>query len=135
MIDVRLSRTATADVVTFVFGEMSLPEPPQGPSEGRIQAGTPPYTEAGSGEEIDLSPWHVAQVVFTGMSLVNDVGEPTYDGPLVIPTIDWEAIQVVHAFDMSEGVIGWYIGYHGNGCVTLSSTPTSVTVTIDHPRS
>jgi hypothetical protein len=38
-------------------------------------------------------------------------------------------------YDMSEGVIGWYIGYDGNGCVTLTSDATHVMVAIDHPGS
>lgn len=135
LVDVKTSSTPTADLVTFVFGNMSVPEPPQGASEGLLQAAEPPYTEAGSGAEIDFTDMHVAQVRFSGMSLSNDAGELTYDGPLVMPVIDYPTLAVVHNYDMSEGVIGWYIGYIGNGCVTLSSDAHSVTVAIDHPAS
>ena len=34
---------------------------------------------------------------------------------------------------MSEGVVGWYIGYDGNGCVTLTNDGSDVIVAIDHP--
>jgi len=132
MTAVRISSSATADLVTFVFGNMSVPEPPQGVSQGSLQAAEPPYTEAGSGQEIEIVGDHVAQVRFSGMSLSNDAGELTYDGPLVLPTIDHQTVQVVRNYDMSEGVIGWYIGYKGNGCVTLTSDAKSVTVAIDH---
>jgi hypothetical protein len=119
--------------VTFTFGNPSVQDPPRGVSEGSLAAAEPPYTQAGSGAEIDVAGDHVAQVRFSGMSLSNDVEELTYDGPLVIPTIDYRTVQVVYNYDMSEGVIGWYIGYNGNGCVTLTSDATSVTVAIDHP--
>jgi hypothetical protein len=134
LVDVRLSSIASADLVTFVFGEMSLPEPPQGVSEGALQAAVPPYTEGASGRPIDVAGEHIAQIRFAGMSLSNDVGEPTYEGPNdLVPTMT--VLKSVVLFDMSEGVIGWYLGYDGNGCLTLSSTRTSVTVAIDHPRS
>jgi hypothetical protein len=81
---------------------------------------------------MDVTGQHVAQVRFAGMSLMNDAGEPTYDGPLEISTTDKVSLRQVSNFDMSEGVIGWYIGYDGPGCVTLRSNATSVSVVIDH---
>jgi hypothetical protein len=132
MTDVRISSSATADLVTFVFGNMSVPEPPQGSSEGSLDAATPPYTEAASGSPVDVVGDHVAQVRFVGMSLMNDVGEPTYDGATSFEP-DLPALKSVMNFDMSEGVLGWYIGYDGNGCVTLTSSASSVTIVIDHP--
>ncbi len=132
MTDVRISTSGTADLVTFVFGNLSLPEPPQGVSEGSLDEAVPPFTQSASGLPIDVTGQHVAQIRFSGMSIVNDVGEPTYDG-----TMDFRpnltALKTVVNFDMFEGVVGWYIGYDGNGCVTLTSDATSVTVAIDHP--
>lgn len=132
MTDVRISTRGTADLVTFVFGNLSLPEPPQGVSEGSLEAAVPPFTQSASGLPIDVTGQHVAQIRFSGMSIVNDVGEPTYDGTMDFRP-DLTALKTVVNFDMFEGVVGWYIGYDGDGCVTLTSDATSVTVAIDHP--
>ncbi len=132
MTDVRISTSGTADLVTFVFGNLSLPEPPQGVSEGSLDEAVPPFTQSASGLPIDVTGQHVAQIRFSGMSIVNDVGEPTYDGTMDFRP-DLTALKTVVNFDMFEGVVGWYIGYDGNGCVTLTSDATSVTVAIDHP--
>ncbi len=35
-------------------------------------------------------------------------------------------------FDESEGVVGWYVGYDGTGCVTVSRDGPTVILTIDH---
>lgn len=131
MTDVRISTSGTADLVTFVFGNLSVPEPPQGVSEGSLEAALPPFTQSASGLPIDVTGEHVAQIRFSGMSIVNDVGEPTYDGAMDLRP-DLSTLRTVVNFDMFEGVVGWYIGYDGNGCVTLTSDATSVTVAIDH---
>ena len=131
MTNVVISSSATADLVTFVFGNFSLPEPPQGTSDGSLEAAVPPYTEAASGLPVQVDGEHVALIRFSGMSLSNDVGQPTYDGPLTFrPGL--AALRTVVNYDMSEGVVGWYIGYDSVGCVTLSSDARSVTVAIDH---
>jgi hypothetical protein len=135
MTDVTISSSPTADLVTFTFGDMSVSDPPQGVSEGSLQAAVAPYTQAGSGAEMDIDGEHVAQIRFSGMSLSNDVEELTYDGPLELTADGAAALRQVSNYDMSEGVIGWYIGYDGNGCVTLTSDATSVTIAIDHPAS
>jgi hypothetical protein len=130
--DVVVSETAGADVVTFVLGEKSSPAPPQGQSEGAIQAAEPPFTEGASGQEIDIDAEHVVQVVFTGMTLADEDGSPTYDGQLDFQTA-LPAIKRVVNFDMFEGHNSWYIGYDGPGCVTLQSSANEISVVIDHP--
>jgi hypothetical protein len=35
-------------------------------------------------------------------------------------------------YDASEGVVGWYIGYDGTGCVGVNHDHTGFTLTIDH---
>ncbi len=135
MTGVTISSSPTADLITFSFGNMSVSDPPQGVSEGSIETAVAPYTQAGSGAEMDITGEHVAQIRFSGMSLSNDVGELTYDGPLELTADGATALRQVSNYDMSEGVVGWYVGYDGNGCVTLTSDATSVTVAIDHPAS
>jgi hypothetical protein len=119
-----------ADLIAFAFGRPSLPGPPAPPA-GILETATPPLTQAGSGPQIDLEGEHALRLRFTNMSLQNDVGQPTYDGdPEYKP--DGQALRDLVLFDMSEGVVGWYIGYDGPGCVTLSAVRETVTVTIAH---
>ncbi|MFI5042940.1 MAG: hypothetical protein ACHQNA_14035 [Acidimicrobiales bacterium] len=120
----------TSDRLTFVFGDSSLPGP-AGPPEGSLDAGRPPYAQAGSGATIVVTGDHVLQIRFTGMSLQNDAGEETYTGPREVKP-NLPALRHAVLFDASEGVIGWYIGYDGTGCVTLGHTGTDVTITFNH---
>ena len=132
MVDVAISRGEGADLVTFVFGDSSLPTPPQGTSKGSLEVAVPPYAEGGSGLPIDVDGERVVAVRFTGMSLSNDLGQPTYDGPVDFRP-DRAALKTVVAYDRFEGVMGWLIGFDGGGCVTLSSDRRSVSVSIAHP--
>jgi len=85
---------------------------------GTLAIAKPPYTNAGSGAPISIDGDHVLALTFTGMSLRNDVGQPTYDGPADIKQ-NLPALREAVLYDASEGVIGWYIGYDGDGCVSL----------------
>jgi len=134
IVDVTISGSESADLVTFVFGDSSLPTPPQGSSKGSLDAAQPPYSHGSSGLPIQVDGTSVAQVRFSGMAISNDVGQPTYDGPVDFRP-NRAALKTVVAYDMSEGVMGWFIGYDGGGCVTLSSDPRSVSVSIAHPAS
>jgi hypothetical protein len=130
LVDVTIEGTDDADIVTFVFGNPS-PERPQGPADGRLQAATPPYTQAASGLPVKLNGEHVAEVMFTGMSIMNDIGEPTYDGALEFrPGLP--ALKDVVNFDMFEGHVGWYLAYDGLGCVRLATDGQDITVTFEH---
>ena len=128
--DLRVDRGATADRLTFVFGNPSLPGGPT-PPQGSLEAGRPPYSQAGSGAAIDMVGEHVLVLRFTGMSLANDVGQPTYDGPVELKP-GFAALKHAVQFDASEGQVGWYIGYDGAGCVTLGRSGQDVTITIAH---
>ncbi len=86
---------------------------------------------AGSGATIDVGGDHVLQVRFSGLSLSNDAGQETYTGPVEFKP-DLPALRHAIQFDASEGVIGWYIGYDGAGCVTLATTGNDVAISIDH---
>ena len=128
--DLKVTPGAAADRLTFVFGSRSLPGP-AGPPQGSLDVARPPYTQAGSGAAIAMTGNHVLQLRFTGMSLQNDAGEETYTGPAEIKP-DLPALRHVVLFDASEGVIGWYLGYDGTGCVTLGRDGDSITITFDH---
>jgi hypothetical protein len=118
----------TTDTVRFVFGEASLPGP-KSPPTGTLTVAKPPYTKAGSGAKIAVQGEHVLQLTFNGMSLQNDAGQLTYDGPTDIKQT-LPAFQHAALYDASEGVIGWYIGYNGDGCVSLINDGNSLLLTI-----
>lgn len=131
LVDVRVSEAAGVDVVTFVFGDPSSPAPPQGPSNGAIRAVEPPFTAAASGRELDVPGEHHVEITFTGMTLVDPSGEPTYDGRTSFRET-LPALRSMEQYDASEGHWGWIIGYDGPGCVTLSSEAGTVSVVIAH---
>ena len=54
------------------------------------------------------------------MSLSNDVGQETYQGPPEV-TPNLPALRHAVMYDATEGIVGWYLGYDGPGCVTLDS--------------
>lgn len=134
LVDVVIAQGEDADLVTFVFGDASLPTPPQGTSKGFLEVAVPPYAEGGSGLPITVDGERVVAVRFTGMSLSNDLGQPTYEGRLDFRP-DLAALRTVVNFDRFEGAMGWLIGYDGGGCVVLSADRRSVTVSIAHPAS
>ena len=115
--DLTVASGPGGDRLTFRFGNPSLPGPAS-PPQGSLEVASPPYSQASSGAAITMTGEHVLALRFTGMSLSNDVGQPTYDGPRELKP-DLEALRHAILFDASEGVIGWYIGYDGTGCVTL----------------
>ena len=132
LVDVVISSSGSADLVTFVFGDSSLPTPPQGTSKGSLDVAVPPYAEGGSGLPIKVDGERVVSVRFTGMSLSNDLGQPAYEGRTDFRP-DLAALRTVVNFDRFEGAMGWLIGFDGGGCVTLSSDRRSVSVSIAHP--
>jgi hypothetical protein len=129
--DIRVATTPTADRITFVFGEPSLPGPAE-PPMGELSPAAPPYTAAGSGAEIKMTGDHVVVVGFATMSLQNDAGQETYGGPPAIKP-DLPALKQAVLYDASEGAIGWYVGYAGDGCLAFEVTRDAVTLTIGHP--
>ncbi len=128
--DIKSVPGAAADRLTFSFGNASLPGPPV-PPQGTLEVARPPYTQAASGKAITIAGDHVVQVRFTGMSLANDVGQPTYDGRTDIRATGTAFKQAV-LFDASEGVIGWYVGYDGSGCVAMVVGAHDVTLVMGH---
>jgi hypothetical protein len=128
--DIKAVPGAAADRLTFTFGNASLPGPPT-PPQGSLDVARPPYTQAASGKPIAIAGDHVVQVRFTGMSLANDVGQPTYDGRTDIRATGTALKQAV-LFDASEGVVGWYVGYNGSGCAAMVVGAHDVTLVIAH---
>ena len=101
------------------------------PASGSIQAVEPPFSAAGSGEPIEVPGEHHVAVRFTGMSLYDDTGRPTYDGPTTFRET-LPALRAMAQDDAFEGNSGWVIGYDGPGCVTLASAEGTVSVVIGH---
>jgi len=113
-----------------MFGDPSVPS--QGElATGSIALARPPLTQAASGQPITLAGQRAIEVRFWNMSIQNDVGQPVYDGPA-----DYQpglpALKQMTLFDMSEGVVGWYLGFDGTGCVSMVPVGRAVTVRIAH---
>ena len=118
------------DIVRFVFGEDSIDS--VGPSTGTLEVAVPPFTGGSSGLPLEVKGEHVLQVVFKGMSLQNDVGQPVYDGPRDFEVADRSrSLRHVVLFDEFEGQSGWYVGYDGPGCVTLAREGDAVVLAIE----
>ncbi len=127
--DVQILGVPGSDVVRFEFSPGSLT--PAGPPVGSLDAATPPFTEGASGLPIDLQGEKALQVVFRHMSLQNDAGEETFTGEREMRWSDSSrSLRHVVLFDESEGQLGWYIGYDGPACVTLSREGDNVVVAI-----
>jgi hypothetical protein len=121
----------TADRLTFTFGDtVELPVQPV----GHLAAATPPFTMAGSGDVIDIVGDHFLTVIFTGMSLADEQGNPAFQTQR---DARWglAAVKQTIVFDESEGQVGIVVGYTGDGCVALGGDPAARTVTLDitHP--
>jgi hypothetical protein len=128
LVNMVTDRTATHDLITFVFAT-STPGP-GGPPRGTLEAAGPPFSYAGSGAPINLVGEHAIQVRFTNMTLASESGKPVYQGLARLLT-NRPPFRDAILFDASEGVIGWYIGYDGPGCVTLERSGDNVTVMIE----
>ena len=130
LLTVSAATAGDQDLLTFHFGNMSI-ETPGGPPKGEFSRAKPPYTEGPSGRPIDMQGQRVLQVVFRGMSLQSDTGEIVFQGP---PELQPDLTALKHAveYDESEGVIGWYVGYDGPGCVTISRDGKDVVLAFDH---
>jgi hypothetical protein len=132
LVDLAISSTSTQDLLTFVFEAPSSPSP-AGPARGTLGAAKPPFSFAGSGLSIDLLGQHALQLRFSGMTIASESGAATYHGPSDakpnLPALR-EAIQ----YDASEGIVGWYVGYDGPGCVALVRDGNDITVSIAHPE-
>jgi len=120
----------TSDTLTFAFGNPSLPGP-AAPPKGTLDVTRPPYTVVGSDRPLQMVGDRVVTVRYTGMSLQNDTGQPTYVGPRGIEE-GFPSLRHAVVYDESEGVIAWYVGFDGPGCVTMARAGNTVVVTIDH---
>lgn len=131
LVDLKVTSSATADRLTFIFGDPSLGGP-GGPPQGSLQLADKPYVAGGSGEPIEVRGQRVLQVRFSAMSIANDVGQEVYIGPReVAPST--VALRHVVLYEAFEGIIGFYVGYDGPGCAELGRDGNSVTLTIQRP--
>jgi hypothetical protein len=130
LVDLKVAGGPEGDQLIFVFGNPSLPGP-AGPPQGSLAVAQPPFTQASSGAAIDLLGGHAVQIKFSGMSIANDAGEEVFQGaPEIKPNLP--ALRHAVLYDASEGIVGWYVGYDGPGCVTLTREGNNVIVTIAH---
>ena len=123
--------TDKADLITFVFGNPSLPGP-AGQPRGDLVIAEPPYTQSGSGQQIKMLGEHVLQLRFMPHVPLRRHRRPR---PTTAPTRSSRTCRscATPRFDEFEGQIGWYLGYDGPGCVTLGRDGNNVTIAFARP--
>ncbi len=131
MTDVRITSADGADIVTFVFGDPSSAAPPQGVSEGSLDVAEPPFVGGASGLPLEVDGARVLEIRFSAMTLGDDDESPTYEGENAFRP-DLPAVRSVVLREAFEGILSWYIGYDGPGCVTLSSSGGTVSIVVAH---
>jgi len=131
LVDVQVSSTADADLVTFVFGKASVPANPAGKPTYHLIIAKKPYTNAASGKKIAMVGQRVLDIRFNHMSLQSDTTQDTYDGPTVF-TSAGPAFRHAVEYDYFEGHENWYLGYDGNGCATLTRSGQNLVLAFAH---
>jgi hypothetical protein len=129
LIGVDVASGAGSDRMIFHFGNSALG--PGGIPTGELTLAEPPYTFGPSGLPIEMQGERVIQVVFRQMTLSSDLGEPVFPGPDEL-TPAFSAFRHAVEYDESEGVIGWYLGFDGPACVSLTRNGKDVTVAFEH---
>jgi hypothetical protein len=117
LLDVTVASGETTDRVSFVFG--SQVSSPAGDPMGRVAQAEPPFSSAGSGAPIDVAGTRFLEIRFSGMVIAGEDGTPTFIGRRD-QEVDFPALRQVTLYDESEGVVGWYVGFDGPGCATLT---------------
>jgi hypothetical protein len=120
----------TLDRMTFSFADpVDMPTEPL----GRLAATAPPFTHATTGDPVDVVGEHFLEIVFTGLAIADEEGNPTFQGQRDA-RYGLPAIKHAVIFDESEGQLGLILGYAGDGCVTRAEDPAARTVTIEIPH-
>jgi hypothetical protein len=128
LVDVAVESGSAADRVTFLFGP--LVASPAGDPTGTLAEAHPPFSVATSGAVIDLAGSHFLDLRFDHMVLADDTGNPTFTGSRD-HEVEFPAVRQVTEYDESEGVIGWYVGFDGPGCVKLTFDGASNAVRLE----
>ena len=130
LLDMKVATSDTADTLTFIFGRSSIGNP-AGQPVGDLTVATKPYTDGASGKPIKMDGDRVIQVRFMHMSLQNDAGQETYQGPASVkPALP--ALRQATLYDAFEGQMGYYVGFDGPGCVTLERVGQNAVLTFAH---
>jgi hypothetical protein len=117
------------DILRFDFAPG--PSTPAGAPFGSLTVATSPFTQAASGQPIDLKGDHALQVVFRNMKLADEGGAPTFSGPRETVSDPGRSLRHVIMFDESEGQVGWYVGYDGSPCITATYEGTRLLLLMD----
>lgn len=126
LLNVQTASGPDGDQFTLVFGGSSIG--PGGTPTGELAVAKAPYTFAGSGQAITMIGHRVIQIILRNMSLAADTGDAVYAGPREVKTT-FATLRHAVLFDESEGQYGWYLGFDGPGCVTLTTAANTVVVT------
>jgi hypothetical protein len=129
LVDIRIESSATADTITFVFGD---PAEFPGRPTGQLRAVTPPFHEGGTGELLTVPGRRFVEIKLEGMLLFDENG-PTYAGGREFDP-GLASLIALYNVDEFEGYSTWIAGYDGSGCVSLSpaAAPGTFVVSFGH---
>jgi hypothetical protein len=108
---------------------------PAGEPVTHLAAAAPPFSGGPSGALIDVAGTRFIELRFSGMVIADETGAPNFNG-LRDQELELPALKQVTLYDESEGVVGWYVGFEGPGCVsllTLDVAAGAVRLEIEHP--
>jgi hypothetical protein len=128
LVDVVVEPGSVSDRVTFRFGP-AIPSPAGDPTAALAEA-HPPFSVATSGAIIDVAGSRFLDIRFDHMALADEAGNPSFTGSRD-QKVDFPAVRHVTEYDESEGVIGWYVGIEGPGCVQLTFDAASNAVRLE----
>jgi hypothetical protein len=135
LVDVRVGAHDGYDRVTFEFGP-----PADGQYFGlppyQITAATPPITEDGSGEPVDMAGAHFAVLIFQGASGVEfnpDGNKLSYTGPKDFRP-GFTALEEAKETGDFEAVLSWAFGLNSASCWQVHVLSDPMRVVIDFPH-
>ena len=111
LVHVAVPDIAGVDAVLFTLGgDLG------GGAQLEASTAAPPFSRGG--QALDIEGRRFLELRFVGLETRDETGEPVFDGPRDLEP-DLPAIRRLIVFDEADGLIAWYLGLAGSGCLTL----------------
>lgn len=118
LVDVAVDPSLGVDKITFTFGTSSG-QPSGTDPTGELRPTNPPFMLGESGLPVTIEGQRFISIIFRGMAVTDDQGNPSYAGPTDIHP-NALAVRELRQTEAFEGVVSWIVGVDGPGCVALS---------------
>ncbi len=113
LVGVEVSAGLASDRITFTFAQAQGGEP-----MGELKPTQPPFVQGASGLPLEVDGDRFVSIIFRGMMITDDNGNPWYRGPNEFKP-GGLALRHLVLGEEFEGVISWIAGLRGPGCLTL----------------